>query len=174
MAAIDAVLGASVDAVKRSGALENGALMATVSVLNADGTADLTRAGDTYPNVRLLSGYLNPSVGDNVEMLRSAGGWVCVGALRTNSGPRIQSGRLNLTFAATAVANWNVTFPKAFDSVPNVVANIASNAAAVRWYKANVYNESTTGFTLYITTTDAAATAAAWSAIPMSWIATTY
>lgn len=85
MAGIDAILGASVDAVKRSGAIEGGALMATVSVVNTDGTVDVTRAGDVYPSVRVLSGYPAPLVGDAIEMLRSVGGWVCLGAFQSTT-----------------------------------------------------------------------------------------
>ncbi|MFI2187999.1 hypothetical protein [Streptomyces sioyaensis] len=83
MAGIDSLLSASVDAVKRSGAIENAALMATVSTVNSDGTVDVTRAGDSYPSVRLLTGYLIPTVGDSVEIIKTAGGWVCVGRLQT-------------------------------------------------------------------------------------------
>ncbi|MFE1763099.1 hypothetical protein ACFW81_02585 [Streptomyces angustmyceticus] len=83
MAGLDSLLGASVDAVKRSGAIENSALMATVAMVNTDGTVDVSRAGDTYPSVRLLTGYLMPTVGDSVEIIKTAGGWVCVGRLQT-------------------------------------------------------------------------------------------
>lgn len=83
MAAIDAILHASVDTVKRSGIIENSALMGTVSVVNANGTVDVTRASDTYPSVRTLVSYQNPAVGDLVEMVKTAGGWVCVGVLAT-------------------------------------------------------------------------------------------
>jgi hypothetical protein len=131
MSGLDKLLGASVDAVKRSGALEGNALMATVSVVNSGGTVDVTRAGDTYPNVRLLSGYLVPNVGDSVELLRSAGGWVCIGKVMTSSGPRIQTG--TAVTPGIADGTWTAvtaTFAKPFTSVPTVVVTPISNVTA--------------------------------------------
>ncbi|MFF7408696.1 hypothetical protein [Streptomyces lydicus] len=81
MAAVDTLINATLDAVRKSGMLEAGALMATVSAVNSDGTATVTRGTDTYPKVRLLTGYNVPTVGDRVEILKTSGGWVCVGAL---------------------------------------------------------------------------------------------
>jgi hypothetical protein len=128
MSGLDRLLNASVDAVKKSGVLENNAFMATVSVVNAGGTVDVTRAGDTFPSVRVLSGYMVPSVGDSVELLRSAGGWVCIGKLMTSSAPRIQSS--TFTQAATTAGSWTtnmtVTFPKAFANAP--VVTVTPNA----------------------------------------------
>jgi hypothetical protein len=128
MSGLDKLLNASVDAVKKSGALETNALMATVSVVNTNGTVDVTRAGDTFPSVRVLSGYMVPTVGDSVELLRSAGGWVCVGKLMTSSAPRFQTGSLSLT-SATA-DSWSsyvtVTFPTPFASTPVVMVTCQS------------------------------------------------
>lgn len=82
MSGLDILLGASVEAVKKSGALEDTALMAAVSAVNADGTVDVTRAGDTYPAVRLLNDYA-PVAGDLVQILKGRGGWVCLGRQAT-------------------------------------------------------------------------------------------
>jgi len=174
MAAIDAVLTASVDAVKRSGALENNALMATVTVINSDGTLDCTRAGDTFPKVRILTGYLNPAVGDSVELLRSAGGWCCIGALRTNSGPRILSGTALVSFTSATSNSTAVTFSRAFSSAPNVVVTIASGAGTSRYFTARTTSISTTGFTIFVSTSDAAAAAVTWTDQPVAWIATNF
>lgn len=84
MPGLESLLNASVDAVKKSGALESNALMATVSVVNSGGTVDVTRAGDTFPTVRRLVSYASPAVGDSVLILRTAGGWVCLGKLATS------------------------------------------------------------------------------------------
>jgi hypothetical protein len=59
--------------------------MATVSVVNSGGTVDVTRAGDTIPSVRILASYLIPTVGDMVEIIKTAGGWVCIGVLATTT-----------------------------------------------------------------------------------------
>lgn len=80
---IDTIIQASVDGVKRAGVAQAGALMANVSAVGTDGTVTVTRGTDTYPLVRILSGYINPVVGDAVEILHTAGGWVCLGALLT-------------------------------------------------------------------------------------------
>lgn len=84
MAGIDILLNASVDAMKRSGAIENNMLMATVSVVNAGGTLDVTRVGDTIPSVRRLTSYTSPVVGDLVLIQRATGGWICLGKLATS------------------------------------------------------------------------------------------
>jgi hypothetical protein len=173
MAGIDNLLSASVDAVKRSGALENNALMATVSVINSDGTVDCTRTGDTYPSVRLLSSYLTPTVGDSVELLRTAGGWICVGALRTHSAPRMLSGTVSVSFTAATSTSVTVTFTRPFASTPNVVASIASGSGSARWFTARAINATTTGFTLFVLTSDAAAPAVDWVSLPVAWIAAT-
>lgn len=82
MAAIDAVIGAAINGVRKSGALESGALMATVTAVGTDGTVTVERGTDTYPKVRVLSGYTSPRTGDLVEIMKTAGGWVCIGSLR--------------------------------------------------------------------------------------------
>lgn len=80
---IDTIIQASVDTVRRTGVAESGVLMANVSAVGTDGTVTVTRGADTYPLVRILSGYTNPAVGDVVEILRTSGGWVCLGSLLT-------------------------------------------------------------------------------------------
>jgi hypothetical protein len=141
-----------VDAVKRSGAIEGNAIMATVSVVNTGGTVDVTRAGDTIPSVRILSGYMVPSVGDSVELLRSAGGWVCIGKLMTSSGPRIQTGTAVTPTSGGTTGTWTavaVTFAKPFTSTPLVVAtpisNVSSGGTELNWSTNAV---TTTGFEL--------------------------
>lgn len=123
MAGIDSIIDASVSAVKKSGVLEAGAIMGVVTAVNGGGTVVVARGEDVYPNVRVLSGYACPRVGDRVEILRTAGGWVCIGALTT--GPRIQSGSVVVP-AGSASGRWGsveVTFPHAFARTPIVVAS---------------------------------------------------
>jgi hypothetical protein len=83
MAAVDKLLGAAVQSVKTSGLLESMARMGVVSAVNSDGTVDVSRSGDVFPSVRLLTGYASPTVGDSVQMVKTMGGWVCVGAYQT-------------------------------------------------------------------------------------------
>ncbi|MGP3940504.1 hypothetical protein [Streptomyces sp. 6N106] len=117
----DVVLDASVAKVADSGIIEGTCRMAVVSVVNSGGTIDVTRGDSTFPKVRILSGYLKPAVGDTVEILATAGGWVCVGRVMASSAPRIQSGTVDIP-AGTA-GSWltkTVTFPVAFASTPNI------------------------------------------------------
>jgi hypothetical protein len=85
MAAVDKLLGAAVQSVKTSGLLESMARMGVVSAVNSDGTIDVSRAGDVFPSVRLLTGYASPTVGDSVQMVKTMGGWVCVGAYQAST-----------------------------------------------------------------------------------------
>lgn len=76
----DRLVNAVIKKVKDSGLLWSGVLMGTVSAVNTDGTVTVTRGSDTYPSVRLLASVA-PSVGDSVEIMRTMGGWVCLGVL---------------------------------------------------------------------------------------------
>ncbi|MEU9560347.1 H-type lectin domain-containing protein [Streptomyces fumanus] len=152
MPGLDSLLSASVDAVKKSGALENGALMATVTAVNSDGTVDCSRAEDDYPSVRVLSGYPSPAVGDRVELLRSAGGWVCVGKLMTSNAPRIQRGEATTPASGGTAGTWTevtVTFPQPFAAKPTVTATpisaVSAGSTEINWSVASV---STTSFDL--------------------------
>ncbi|MGW6754534.1 hypothetical protein [Streptomyces sp. NPDC055006] len=169
MAGIDALLGASVNAVKKSGVIEGSALMATVTVVNSDGTITAARGADSYPKVRVLSGYLVPTVGDVVELLRAAGGWVCIGKLMTSSAPRIQSGQVSV--AIPTANKWYtapVVFPKAFASTPIITATPASGIATDGAnLSVAIYGESATGFTMNVNRGTAATTF-------VNWIATTF
>ncbi|MFF4952278.1 hypothetical protein [Streptomyces chattanoogensis] len=81
--AADRLLDAVIKKVKDSGLLYSGILMGTVSAVGSDGTITVIRGTDTYPSVRLLSGYTSPAVNDTVEIMRTLGGWICLGALQT-------------------------------------------------------------------------------------------
>jgi hypothetical protein len=131
MAAVDKLLGAAVQSVKTSGLLESMARMGVVSAVNSDGTVDVSRSGDAFPSVRLLNEAEPPVVGDTVQMLKTMGGWVCVGKLATSSAPRIQSGTVDQAGNSGAwTANMTVTFPKPFAKVPVVVAMPNSGGSA--------------------------------------------
>lgn len=81
MLAIDSIIAAVLDAVQKSGILTSNTLMATVTVVNSNGTVQVERAGDTYPKVRRLASYSAPAVGDVVEIMKTNGGWICLGEL---------------------------------------------------------------------------------------------
>lgn len=80
MAAIDFVVNAALEGVKKSGLVESGALLATVASVPGGGVVSVNRGADSYPKVRLLSGY-SAVVGDLVLILKTNGGWVCLGKL---------------------------------------------------------------------------------------------
>jgi hypothetical protein len=89
--------------------------MGSVSVVNSNGTVDVTRAGSTYPNVRLLTGYV-PFVGDVVQILKSRGGWVCLGRQETSvpdgTVVDMRAGRVLITpSAANTPTTVTVTYP---------------------------------------------------------------
>ncbi|MEU3686979.1 hypothetical protein [Streptomyces narbonensis] len=85
MAAIDLVVNAAVENVKKSGVIESGTLLGTLTSIGAGGTLQVERGSDVYPRVRLLSGYDAPAVGDLVQILKTSGGWVCLGRLMTRN-----------------------------------------------------------------------------------------
>lgn len=78
----DRLVNAVIKKVKDSGLLWSGVLMGTVSAVGADGTITVARGADTYPSVRLLASVA-PSVGAYVEIMRTLGGWVCLGVVQS-------------------------------------------------------------------------------------------
>ncbi|MFD5308177.1 hypothetical protein [Streptomyces ardesiacus] len=80
----DRIVTAVLRAVRTSGLLEANTLSAVVSVVNSDGTVDVTRNDSTYPRVRRLSGYSSPSVGQRVIIQKTSAGWVCLGSYLTS------------------------------------------------------------------------------------------
>jgi hypothetical protein len=171
MAAVDKLLGAAVQSVKTSGLLESMARMGVVSAVNSDGTVDVSRAGDVFPSVRLLSGYESPVVGDTVQMVKTMGGWVCVGRLAASSAPNIQSG--SVTFPTGTDSTWltvDVTFPRAFAATPRVVMTpnsaIAAASTDLTWA---ISSPSATGFTARYRRNNSST-----STTTFCWIATTY
>ncbi|MFI7009962.1 hypothetical protein [Streptomyces sp. NPDC050145] len=168
MTSVDRLIEAVLQQVRGSGMLEAGAMMGVVTAVGSDGTATVSRGSDIFPRVRLLAGDV-PAVGDRVELLRTAGGWVCLGALRRNSAPRVQSGTSSTPGGtANAWSTVNVTFPTPFPTTPTVVATPRfSTTTATTYMLAVVYNESPTGFQLKVWRTTTAGT-------DCNWVATTY
>ncbi|MEU3730000.1 hypothetical protein AB0E81_11405 [Streptomyces sp. NPDC033538] len=78
---------ALVDAVQRAAnrAVEQRAaswILASVTVVNADGTVDLSTARGPVPGVRRLKSYSAPAVNDVVKVSRNSdGNWIVDGAL---------------------------------------------------------------------------------------------
>lgn len=166
MAGIDKILASAVDSVRKSGVIESGTLMGTVDAVGSDGTLSVSRGPDTYPRVRLLSGYA-PAAGDLVEILRTAGGWVCIGKLMGSAAPQKQSG-FAATSAAGATNSWSqvtVTFPVPFDSTPVVVVSPRyAGTTTSQFFVLATIDESPTGFTLKAYRTNNAGTSASWIA----------
>ncbi|MFI2213028.1 hypothetical protein [Streptomyces sp. NPDC020141] len=81
--------------------------LATVTVVQTDGTVDVTTATGPVARVRRLRSYGNPLVGDVVQVLRSpAGNWLIVGALTTST-----SGWRSLSMAPGMSAGGGATDP---------------------------------------------------------------
>ncbi|WP_158756586.1 H-type lectin domain-containing protein [Streptomyces sp. NRRL S-475] len=124
--------------------------MGTVSAVNSNGTIDVTRNGDTFASVRVLSGYLKPAVNDTVLMIKGRGGWFCVGKFRTDSAPIIQRGSATTPATGDTSGTWtavSVTFAVPFSSTPTVVATpisgVGSGSTELNW---SVDNVTATGF----------------------------
>jgi hypothetical protein len=168
VSAIDAIIQSSVDAVKASGALESGALMGVVSAVGTDGTVTVTRGADVYPKVRLLSGYNNPAVADTVEMLKTVGGWVCLGRLRTapvaGSVVEVRAGITSITpSAANTPTLGTVTFPVVRGStfVAQVTANTSVPGTQVTGV--GIGTVTSTSLQIYLTRTNTSLTNIHWS-----------
>ena len=148
---IDTVVSTVLGSVRKSGLLESFLVSGQVSTIGTDGTVTVTRGSDTYPKVRVLSGYLSPSVGDTVSILRGVSGWICPGRWRTNSAPRIQSAKVpGGSVTSNAWVDTAITFPIPFANVPRVVASASSGIGSGSDLKVIVDNETTAGFTLRI------------------------
>lgn len=76
----DSLMSATLEHVRKSGALTENCRMGEVSAVGTDGTITVSAAGETLPRVRLLSSYPEPTVGALVSILRGSGGWICLGA----------------------------------------------------------------------------------------------
>lgn len=83
----------------------------------------------------------------------------------------MQSGRQLVSFVALSSTTVNVTFPTPFPvgTVPNVMANIASAGGPTARWGVRAYNESNTGFTLFLFKGDAADPAQTWTNVPVTW-----
>ena len=114
MSAIDTIISAVTAQIRASGLLESGTIMATVSAVGADGTITATHGTNTYPRVRVLTA-LGVAVGDRVEIMRTLGGWVCLGRLMSASGGAIldmRGGMVTITHTANdEPASATVTYP---------------------------------------------------------------
>lgn len=172
MPRIDQLISAAVDAVRRSGALEEMTLTGVVSAVGSDGTVTVARDTDTYPKVRLLSALGRPTVGDLVVIHRGLGGWTCLGVAQTSNAPRIQRGTVLASNAAATSFSVAVTFPQPFSAVPSVTTDINSGSGSLRYWQSRANSVTAAGFSLFLLTTDAAAGAIDWSSVPVSWIAT--
>lgn len=169
MPAIDKIILSAVEGVKKSGTIEAGTLMGTVTAVASNGTLTVERAPDVYPKVRILSGYIKPTIGDLVEILKTTGGWVCIGSLRTSGAPLIQSGAATVAMnsAVNAWVEEPVTFPVPFATTPRVVVTPSSTISGSGDIAAITRSETATGFVMRVRRTTEAASAG------ITWIATT-
>lgn len=163
---IDILNASAVDAVKKSGLAVETARMATVTALNTDGTLNAQAGPDSFPRVRMLSAYLNPAVGDVVEIMNTSGGWVCLGKLAASPAPRIQSGKVSTPAPGQGggVTSATVTFPRPFASPPRIVLtgestvpqnfSIAVQGPATAGFVAQCYRSTNSSTTFHWIATD--------------------
>ena len=111
----------------------------------------------------MLSGYYAPVVGDVVEVMRTANGWVCLGRLDTPSQPpQIQSGTASMTTPQNTWATANVVFPRPFSAPPRVV--LTPVVTAVQTFYSSIDNPTATGFTARVYRTGSSTTTVHWIA----------
>ena len=101
----DKLVSAVIAKIKNSGLLESGTFMATVTAVNFNGTITVSRGSDTFPDVRLLSGFVSPKVGDRVEIMRTLGGWVCLGMIQSTTPVGVVDIRAGTTTITPSAAN---------------------------------------------------------------------
>ena len=165
---VDVLVDSTISAVANSGLVEEVARMGTVTAVNAGGTVDVSVGNGQIPTVRLLSGYNAPAAGDLVEIMRTSGGWVCLGRLVTETqGPQLQAG----TGATPSASGWSsvvVSFPVPFSSVPIVTVTPATTNPGIGGnadWRMVISATSTTAFTAQAYREASAPTAFRWIAV---------
>jgi len=83
----------------------------------------------------------------------------------------VQRGVELVTFASATSHTLAVNFPAPFDNPPVVCVNIASGAGTIARWMARAISVTTSGFTLFLFVGDSGAPAAAWTDIPVHWVA---
>ena|SRR5882672_2149721 len=78
-----------------------------------------------------------------------------------------QVGTQAVTFAAATSNSTAVTFPIAFAAAPMVLTNIDSAPGTTSTWRTRAISITTTGFVIF-----SEGPSAAWSAVPVSWLAT--
>lgn len=144
---IDVLNDSAVEAVKKSGLAVETARMATVTTLGSGGTIDVQAGADAFQRVRILSGYLSPKVGDVVEIMNTAGGWVCIGKVMGSSAPRIQSGMVTTPTPGSGGGTTNavVTFPRPFAGTPRIA--LTGDSSVPQNFSVAVQSPTANGFT---------------------------
>lgn len=143
------------------------ARMATVSAVNGDGTVDVAIADGEIPRVRCLTQIYRPGVGDVVEILATAGGWVCLGRLQTSAAPRIQTGT-GVSADSTSWVTNTVAFPVPFASPPLVFTNVVAVSSGSQVTESCVSNVTTTGCQVRTRRSTGGAVTFMWLAVDFS------
>jgi len=87
------------------------------------------------------------------------------GRYRTKTGLLLQWGTVSITPVANTPTGANITFPIAYDDVPNIQVSAVSSVPGTNILGCAHGNDSTTGTTLYVTRTNTVATVLRWFAI---------
>lgn len=78
-------------------------------------------------------------------------------------------GSVNMSFTSLNSSTQAVSFGFTFPAPPHVFGNIDSGAGATARWVARPINTTTTGFTMFVFSADAAV--GTWSAVPVNWVA---
>jgi hypothetical protein len=107
--------------------------------------------------------------GDRCGLMKFGNDWAVTGSF----GARwpVQSGSTPLSFTSVTSNVTLVTFDKPFPdgSAPRVVANINSGAGVTAQWHVRAYNQTNTGFSIFVFAGDAVART--WLNVPVTWVA---
>lgn len=87
------------------------------------------------------------------------------GRYRTRTGLLLQWGTVSITPVANTPTSASVTFPIAYDDVPNIQVSVVSGVPGTNVSGYSHLNDTATGTTLYVTRTNTVATVLRWFAI---------
>lgn len=163
--AADRLVNAVIRKVQESGVLWSGVQMATVSAVGTDGTITVTRDSDTFPRVRLLGSYA-PLVGDRVEIMRTLGGWVCLGPLQaaTSSVVDMRAGTVTITPSAANTPTFaNVTYPALRGNAFYAQVTPITTVPGTSVLGVGATNVSSTGMRVYLTRANTTETVIHWA-----------
>ncbi len=154
---VDVLVDSAVGAVASSGLIDEVARMGTVAVVNPGGTIEVDVEDGEIPSVRMLSTHYSPAAGDLVEIMRTSGGWVCLGRISTGipSGAVVdmRAGVVSVPVASGAANNIgsaDISFPAVRGDSFYGVATINSGSLQLVAGPPGITSVTSTSATVYV------------------------